>query len=77
MSVLPREKTAKKIQSSLNFCQPGPRKFSKSDFSGLAPIRRALIFVREFSVIWRDLKCTLALGTRWLFTEVPRDRERV
>ena len=32
-----------KTQSSLNLLQSGPRKFSKSDFSGLAPIRRVLI----------------------------------
>ena len=31
-----------KTQSSLNFLQSGPRKFSKSDFSGLAPIQRVL-----------------------------------
>ena len=41
MSVFPRKKS--KTQSSLNFLQSGPRKFSKSDFSGLAPIRRVLI----------------------------------
>ena len=29
-------------QSSLNFLQSGPPKFTKSDFSGLAPIRRVL-----------------------------------
>ena len=28
--------------SSLNFLQSGPRKFTKSDFSGLAPIQRVL-----------------------------------
>ena len=32
-----------KTQSSLNFLQSGPRKFTRSDFSGLAPIRRVLI----------------------------------
>ena len=42
MSAFPRKKS--KTQSSLNFLQSGPRKFSKSDFSGLAPIRRALIW---------------------------------
>ena len=41
MSVFPRRNS--KTQSSLNFLQSGPRKFSKSDFSGLAPIRRVLI----------------------------------
>ena len=34
-----------RIQSSPNFLQSGPRKFAKFDFSGLAPIRRALILV--------------------------------
>ena len=29
-------------QSSLNFLQSGPRRFTKSDFSGLAPIQRVL-----------------------------------
>ena len=42
MSVFPRRKS--KTWSSPNFLQSGPRKFSKSDFSGLAPIRRVLIF---------------------------------
>ena len=40
MSVLPRKNS--KTLSSLNFLQSGLRKFTKSDFSGLAPIRRAL-----------------------------------
>ena len=40
MSVFPRKNS--KTQSSLNFFQSGPRKFTKSDFSGLAPIRRVL-----------------------------------
>ena len=31
-----------RTQSSLNFLQSGPRKFTKSDFSGLAPIQRVL-----------------------------------
>ena len=31
-----------KTQSSLNFLQSGPRKLTKSDFSGLAPIQRVL-----------------------------------
>ena len=42
LSVFPRKKS--KTQSSLTFLQSGPRKFSKSDFSGLAPIRRVLRF---------------------------------
>ena len=50
LSVFPRK--GSKTQSSLNFLQSGPRKFCKSDFSGLAPIRRALsnsrIFQKEF-----------------------------
>ena len=33
-----------KTQSSLNFLQSGPRRFTKSDFSGLAPIWRVLYF---------------------------------
>ena len=41
LSVLPRKNNAN-TQSSLNFLQSGPRKFSKSDFSGLAPIWRVL-----------------------------------
>ena len=41
MSVFPRKNS--KTESSLNFLQSGPRKFTKSDFSGLAPIRRVLI----------------------------------
>ena len=41
LSVFPRKNS--KTQSSLNFLQSGPRKFTKSDFSGLAPIRRVLI----------------------------------
>ena len=41
MSVFPRKSS--KTQSSLNFLQSGPRRFTKSDFSGLAPIRRVLI----------------------------------
>ena len=41
LSVFSRRKS--KTQSSLNFLQSGPRKFSKSDFLGLAPIRRVLI----------------------------------
>ena len=40
MSVFPRKKS--KTQSSLNFLQSGPRKFSKSHFLGLAPVRRVL-----------------------------------
>ena len=38
--IFPRKNS--KTQSSLNFLQFGPRKFRKSDFSGLAPIRRVL-----------------------------------
>ena len=51
LSVFPRKKN--KTQSSLNFLQFGPRKFTKSDFSGLAPIRRALIFSAFFGVSGR------------------------
>ena len=40
LSVFPRKNS--KTQSSLNFLQSGPLKFTKSDFSGLAPIRRVL-----------------------------------
>ena len=40
-----QEKTAQNTESSLNFLQSGPRKFTKSDFSGLAPIQRVLIFL--------------------------------
>ena len=36
------QKKSSKTQSSLNFLQSRPRKFTKSDFSGLAPIRRVL-----------------------------------
>ena len=45
MSVFPRKKG--KTQSSLNFLQSGPRTFSKSDSSGLAPIRRVLKIVSD------------------------------
>ena len=41
LSVFPWKNS--KTQSSLNFLQSGPRKFTKSDFSGLAPIRLVLI----------------------------------
>ena len=41
MSVFPRKK--QQTQSPLNYLQSRPRKFTKSDFSGLAPIRRVLI----------------------------------
>ena len=34
-----------KAQSSLDFLQSEPPKFTKSDFSGLAPIRRVLSYV--------------------------------
>ena len=44
LSVFPRKNS--KTESSLNFLQSGPRKFTKSDFLGLAPIRRVLIFSR-------------------------------
>ena len=37
LSVSPRKNS--KTQSSLNFSESRPRKFTKSDFSGLAPIR--------------------------------------
>ena len=40
LSVFPRKTS--KTQSSLNFLQSRPRKFTKSDFSGLAPIQRVL-----------------------------------
>ena len=40
LSIFPRKNS--KTQSSLNFLESGPRKFTKSDFSGLAPIRRVL-----------------------------------
>ena len=40
LSVFPRKNS--KTQGSLNFLQSGPRKFTKSDFSGLAPIQWAL-----------------------------------
>ena len=40
LSVFPRKNC--KTQSSLNDFQSGPRKFTKSDFSGLAPIRLVL-----------------------------------
>ena len=45
LSVFPRKNS--KTQSSLNFFQSGPRKFTKSGFSGLAPIRRVLINQRK------------------------------
>ena len=41
LSIFPRRN--RKTPSSLNFLQSGPWKFTKSDFSGLAPIRRVLI----------------------------------
>ena len=45
MSVFPRKYS--KTQSSLNFLQSGPRRFTKSDFSGLAPIGRVLTKVGQ------------------------------
>ena len=41
LSIFPRKNS--KTQSSLNFLQSGPRKLTKSDFSGVAPIRRVPI----------------------------------
>ena len=41
------EKKNSKTQSSLNFLQSGPRKFTKSDFSGLALIRRVWILLQQ------------------------------
>ena len=41
LSVFPR-KNSKAWSLLLNLLQSGPRKFTRSDFSGLAPIRRAL-----------------------------------
>ena len=40
--IFPRK--SRKTQSSLNSLQSGPQKFTKSDFSGLAPIRPLPIF---------------------------------
>ena len=40
-----QQNTLSKTQSSLNFLQSGPRRFTKSDFSELAPIRRVLRIV--------------------------------
>ena len=47
LSIFPRKNS--KTQSSLNFLQSGPRKFTKSDFSGLAPIRRVLICQNHYT----------------------------
>ena len=47
-----------RTQSSLIFFQSGPRKFTKSDFSGLAPIQRVLITAQTPAIekFWsRDL----------------------
>ena len=41
-----------KTQSSLNLLQSGPRESSKSDFSGLAPIRRFLTYCRFRRESW-------------------------
>ena len=54
LSASPRKNS--KTQSSLNFLQSGPRKFTKSDFSGLAPIRRALTKIPFSPPSWDPLK---------------------
>ena len=46
LMIFPRANS--KTQSSLNSVQSGPRKFTKSDFSGLAPIRRVPSFRNNF-----------------------------
>ena len=56
LSVFPRKNS--KTESSLNFLQSGPRKFTKSDFSGLAPIRRALSSL----FVFYSLLVSLVLG---------------
>ena len=57
-----------KTRSSINFVQSGPPKFTKCDFSGLAPIRQVLIFwgppnegpknIRKYSehIVWENSK---------------------
>ena len=58
MSVFPREKQ-QNTESELKFLQSGPRKFTKSDFSGLAPIRKVLIkwiFSGVGGVFWQEFR---------------------
>ena len=64
LSVFPRKNS--KTESSLNFLQSGPRKFTKSDFSGLAPIRQVLTHVVLFDLakLSRD-DHDLKLYSRW------------
>ena len=49
LSVFPRRKS--KTQSSLNFLQSGTQNFTKSDFLGLAPIRRVMILAAQVLAI--------------------------
>ena len=49
LSVFPRKHS--ETQSSLEFLQSGPRKFTKSDFSGLAPIQQVPIVFALFPYI--------------------------
>ena len=46
LSLFPGKKKNSKTQRSLNFLQSGPQKFTKSDFSQLAPIQRVLSDVK-------------------------------
>ena len=52
-----------KTQSSLNFLQSGPRKFTKSDFSGLAPIRRVLKSLEFYLVT--SVALSYSVGQEW------------
>ena len=55
LSVFPRKNS--KTQSLLNLLQSGPRKFTKSDFSGLAPIRRVLIQILQHDLRQPTVAC--------------------
>ena len=58
-----------KTQSSLNFLLSGPRKFTKSDFSGLAPIRRVLKkvtdTVTDVLFFWINKSCRYRWARRY------------
>ena len=54
-----------KTESSLNFLQSGPPKFTKSKFSGLAPIRWALSRSEFFELRWQSLAiCDIEVAVR-------------
>ena len=79
LSVFPMKSS--KTQSSLNFLQSGPRKFTKSDFSGLAPIRRVLIWQGTKRPFYKTTVSTTlkSCKTSWIlrkFWTLPEPRVR-